>query len=41
MQTKRMLRSLVVAGTTAALSILTIVSAVMAVTGGGDFPRVR
>jgi hypothetical protein len=29
----------VVAGTAAALSILSIVSTVMAVTGGGDFPR--
>jgi len=29
----------VVAGTVAALSILSLVSTVMAVTGGGDFPR--
>ncbi len=35
------IRSLMLAGVTAALSILTIVSTVMAVTGGGDFPRVR
>ena len=28
-----------VAGTAAALSILSLVSTVMAVTGGGDFPR--
>ena len=41
MRSKRILRSLVVAGTAAALSILSIVSTVMAVTGGGDFPRVR
>ncbi len=41
MQTKRIIRSLMVAGTAAALSILTIISTVMAVTGGGDFPRVR
>jgi hypothetical protein len=41
MRTKRIMRSLVIAGTAAALSILSIVSTVMAVTGGGDFPRVR
>ena len=41
MRSKRILRSLVVAGTAAALSILSIVSTVMAVTGGGDFPRIR
>ena len=41
MRTKRIARSLVIAGTAAALSILSIVSTVMAVTGGGDFPRVR
>ena len=39
MRTKRIVRSLVVAGTAAALSILSLVSTVMAVTGGGDFPR--
>lgn len=41
MRSKRIMRTLVVAGTAAALSILSIVSAVMAVTGGGDFPRLR
>ena len=41
MRTKRILRSLVVAGTAAALSILSIVSAVMASSGGADFPRLR
>ncbi len=39
MRTKRIVRSLVVAGTATALSILSLVSTVMAVTGGGDFPR--
>lgn len=41
MRTTRMLRTLMVAGTAAALSILSIVSTVMAATGGGDFPRLR
>ena len=41
MRTKRIMRSLVIAGTAAALSILSLVSTVMAVTGGGDFPRFR
>ena len=41
MRTTRILRTLMVAGTAAALSILSIVSTVMAATGGGDFPRVR
>ena len=41
MRSKHILRSLVIAGTAAALSILSIVSTVMAVTGGGDFPRYR
>ena len=41
MRTTRMLRTLMVAGTAAALSILSIVSTVMAATGGGDFPRFR
>ena len=41
MRTKRMIRSLVIAGSAAALSILSIVSTVMAATGGGDFPRFR
>jgi hypothetical protein len=39
MRTKRIVRSLMVAGTAAALSILSIVSTVMAASGGGDFPR--
>lgn len=39
MQVKRIVRSLVVAGTAAALSILSVVASVMASTGGGDFPR--
>jgi hypothetical protein len=41
MRTKRIVRSLVIAGSAAALSILSIVSTVLAVTGGADFPRVR
>lgn len=41
MRTKRMIRSVMVAGTAAALSILSLVSTVMAVTGGGDFPLRR
>ena len=39
MRIRRIARSLVVAGTVAMLSILSIVSTVLAVTGGGDFPR--
>jgi hypothetical protein len=38
MRTSRFVRSLVVAGTMAALSLLSIASTVMAATGGGDFP---
>jgi hypothetical protein len=41
MRTKRIVRSLVIAGSAAALSILSLVSTVMAVTGGGDFPLRR
>jgi hypothetical protein len=41
MRTTRLLRTLMVAGTAAALSILSIVSTVMAATGGGDFPRFK
>lgn len=41
MRTTRILRTLMVAGTAAALSILSIVSTVMAATGGGDFPRLK
>lgn len=39
MRTRRIVRSLMVAGTAAALSILSLVSAVMAASGGGDFPK--
>lgn len=39
MRTMRIARSLVVAGTAAALTILGLVSTVMAASGGGDFPR--
>ena len=41
MRLQRMIRTLAIAGTTAALSILSIVSTVMAASGGGDFPRLR
>lgn len=41
MRVKRLTRSLLVAGTAAALSILSLVSTVMAATGGGDFPLRR
>ena len=41
MRTSRIVRSLMVAGTAAALSILSIVSTVMAASGGGDFPLRR
>jgi hypothetical protein len=41
MRTHRIFRTLMIAGTAAALSILSIVSTVMAATGGGDFPRFR
>jgi hypothetical protein len=39
MRMNRFVRTLMVAGTAAALSILSIVSTVMAASGGGDFPR--
>jgi hypothetical protein len=39
MRIKSLVRSLIVAGTVAALSALSFVSTVMASTGGGDFPR--
>jgi len=39
MRMQRLVRTLMVAGTAAALSILSIVSTVMAASGGGDFPR--
>ena len=38
MRTKRLFRTLMVAGTAAALSVLSLVSTVMAASGGGDFP---
>ena len=41
MRTRRLVRSLMVAGTAAALSILSIVSTIAAVTGGADWPRLR
>jgi hypothetical protein len=41
MRMNRLVRTLMVAGTAAALSILSIVSTVMAASGGGDFPRFR
>ena len=41
MRTKRIARTLLVAGTAAALSILSLVSTVMAASGGADFPRIR
>jgi hypothetical protein len=41
MRTSRIVRTLVVAGTTAALTLLSVVTTVMAATGGGDFPRLR
>ena len=41
MRHSRFVRTLVVAGSMAGLSILSIVSTVMAATGGGDFPRLR
>jgi hypothetical protein len=39
MRMNRFVRTLMVAGTAAALSILSIVSTVMAASGGGDFPK--
>lgn len=41
MRNSRFVRTIVVAGAAAALSILSLVSTVMAATGGGDFPRLR
>ena len=41
MRTSRILRTLVVAGTSAALTLLSIASTVKAATGGGDFPRFK
>lgn len=39
MRTRRIIRSLMVAATAATLTILSVASTVLAVTGGGDFPR--
>lgn len=39
MRTSRIVRSLVIAGTAATLSILSLATVVMASTGGGNFPR--
>jgi hypothetical protein len=38
MRTSRLVRTLVVAGTSAALTLLSLATTVMAATGGGDFP---
>jgi hypothetical protein len=38
MRIRRMARTLVAAGTVAMLSLLSLATTVMAVTGGGDFP---
>jgi hypothetical protein len=38
MRTRRIARSLMAAGTVALLSLLSLATTVMAVTGGGDFP---
>ena len=41
MRIRRLARSLVAAGTVATLSLLSLATTVMAVTGGGDFPLRR
>ena len=41
MRNSRIFRMLLVSGSAAALSILSLVSTVMAATGGGDFPRFK
>lgn len=38
MRIRRMARTIVAAGTVAMLSLLSLATTVMAVTGGGDFP---
>jgi hypothetical protein len=38
MRIRRLARTLVAAGTVAMLSLLSLATTVMAVTGGGDFP---
>jgi hypothetical protein len=39
MRTSRIVRSFVLAGTAAALTLLSLAMTVLAGTGGGDFPR--
>ena len=39
MRIKRTARTLVIAATAAALSLFSVISSVLASTGGGDFPR--
>lgn len=39
MRTKRLIRSVMIAGTSAALTMLSLVSTVLAASGGGDFPK--
>jgi hypothetical protein len=41
MQIRRFVRSLMVAGPMAVLGVLSVVSTVLACTGGPDWPRVR
>jgi hypothetical protein len=41
MRTSRIVRTLVVAVTSAALTLLSLATTVMAATGGGDFPRLK
>jgi len=41
MRNNRYVRKLVVAGTAAALTLVSLATTVMAATGGGDFPRFR
>ena len=41
MRIRRIARSLVAAGMVAMLSLLSLATTVLAVTGGGDFPRLR
>ena len=41
MRNSRIVRSLVVAGTAAMLTILSVVTTVLGATGGGDFPLHR
>ncbi len=41
MRNSRFVRQLVIAATTAALTLVSLATTVMAATGGGDFPRFR